>query len=100
MFHQLAVGQVTEILDQAEPDARTPQAISGLLAASKLIPPGPPTSILTLRNHYRIYSNEIVIDLSEEYFFQNNKQLTFDTIFRYKGQSLSPEVLSARLRAS
>jgi hypothetical protein len=100
MFHQLALGQVMNILNQAAPEVRTPQAVAGLTAASKLIPPGEATAILTLRNHYKIYANETVVDLSEEYFFPNNKQLIFETMFRYKGQSLTPEVLSARLRVA
>jgi hypothetical protein len=100
MFHELSSGQVKGIMDQTAPEERSPQAVAGLLEASKLIPPGKPTSILTLRNHYKIYSNIIIIDLSEEYFFPNDKQLVFDTMFRYDSRSTSPELLAARLRAA
>jgi len=99
MFRDLSAGQVAAVMDQAIPEERTPQAVAGLIAASKLIPPGNPTSILTLRDHYKIYSNVIIVDLSEEYYFPNNKQVIFDTILRYDKRLPSPELLSARLQS-
>jgi len=97
MLYELSKGDFGAAMALTAPEERSTQAMAGLREAGKLIPPGRPSLILTLRSHYRIYPSATVVDLSEEYYFPSSRAIIFDTIFQYRDRAGKPELVTARL---